>query len=97
MQVLQFIIFSAITTPPNYAFQYLLELAFPSKTVDEKSKQERLSVRNTVIKFFLDQSIAATVNTALYICLMGGIKGHAYTFIQDDLFTVSGSWRDSCA
>ncbi|CAK1358596.1 unnamed protein product [Cercospora beticola] len=102
IQILQFIVFSAITTPPNYAFQYFLEASFPARTAiapekpqakgkDEKIApvQDRLSIRNTIIKFFLDQSIAATVNTAMYICLMGGIKGHSYEFIMDDLYSVS--------
>ncbi|KAF2217329.1 hypothetical protein CERZMDRAFT_32175 [Cercospora zeae-maydis SCOH1-5] len=99
-QIFQFIVFSAITTPPNYAFQYFLEATFPARTaiaVDnshgkgEKEKnapvEDRLSIQNTTIKFFLDQSIAATVNTAMYICLLGGIKGHSYESIIDDLYS----------
>ncbi|KAM3424212.1 hypothetical protein BST61_g11247 [Cercospora zeina] len=98
-QILQFIVFSAITTPPNYAFQYFLEASFPARTavaVDKPQakgenekiapREDRLSIQNTIIKFFLDQSIAATVNTAMYICLMGGIKGHSYGYIIDDLY-----------
>jgi hypothetical protein len=56
---------------------------------DQSVQQEQLSIRNTLIKFVLDQSIAATVNTALYIVLMGGIKGQSYEYIRDDLFEVS--------
>lgn len=99
--------YTAITTPPNYAFQLSLEAGFPARTVirsasaqskahskatrgvTDAQEETRLSVRNTIIKFFLDQSLAATVNTAMYICLMGSIKGHSWDFIQQDLYNVS--------
>ncbi|USW57328.1 hypothetical protein Slin15195_G106470 [Septoria linicola] len=106
VQIIQFIVFSAITTPPNYAFQYLLESSFPARTAivtkeqDVRGKNQlakaapdQLSVRNTIIKFLLDQIIAASVNTAMYICLMGSIKGHSYEYIMNDLYSNFWSLR----
>ncbi|KAF5018914.1 hypothetical protein F66182_9093 [Fusarium sp. NRRL 66182] len=73
--VFQFLIFNIISTPPNFLWQDYLESAFPahppqpSNAKDPKNPnktQPKLSVRNTAIKFILDQTIGATVNTLLF-------------------------------
>ncbi|KAF4345727.1 glomerulosclerosis Mpv17 [Fusarium beomiforme] len=73
--VFQFLLFNVICTPPNFYWQDSLESTFPahpedaSKTKDSKDApkvQPRLSVRNTLIKFFLDQTVGAAVNTLLF-------------------------------
>lgn len=38
---------------------------------ESTQKTERLSVANTVIKFCLDQSLGSSVNTVLFIIVMG--------------------------
>jgi len=52
-------------------------------------KHGHLNIRNTVIKFFLDQSLSASVNTMLFICVLGCIKGRSLEYIQHDLHEVS--------
>lgn len=38
---------------------------------------QKLSVSNTAVKFLLDQSLGASVNTVLFIAVMGMFKGNA--------------------
>jgi protein Mpv17 len=77
-----------LVTPPNYAFQKFLEHSFPT-TTPSASKEEgpksdgkvaenqegKLSITNTAIKFVLDQSVGASVNTVVFIAVMGMFKG----------------------
>ncbi|CAM1502270.1 Fc.00g042540.m01.CDS01 [Cosmosporella sp. VM-42] len=71
--VFQFLLFNLISTPPNFLWQDFLESAFPAypqpphpKKTDEKSPPPQLSIRNTLIKFLLDQTIGAILNTLLF-------------------------------
>lgn len=48
-------------------------------------KGDRLSVSNTAIKFLLDQSLGAAVNTILFIVVMGLFKGLAWAQILDNV------------
>lgn len=110
VQILQFMIFTAVVTAPNYMFQTLLEDCFPTKTVPKKQleqlkekdkiknedilrKHGQLDIRNTVIKFFLDQSLSATTNTVLFIVVLGLIKGQSLEFIEASLYRVSPARR----
>lgn len=54
------------------------------------AKYGQLSIRNTIIKFTLDQSLGATTNTVLFIVVLGWIKGQSLAHIQDSLFEVCG-------
>ena len=48
----------------------------PSDPLDEAEKaEETLSLRNTGIKFALDQTLGATVNTALFIAGLALLRG----------------------
>ena len=40
--------------------------------------ESKLSIRNTLIKFFLDQTIGAGVNTIMYLLGFGGISGKTW-------------------
>jgi hypothetical protein len=66
-------------------------------TKDKKNDEEllrkhgQLDVRNTVIKFFLDQSLSATANTMLFIVVLGLIKGQSLEYIRAAVSTVSDS------
>ncbi|KAF4985736.1 hypothetical protein FGRMN_11117 [Fusarium graminum] len=72
--VFQFLLFNVICTPPNFFWQDFLESAFPAHPEPSKPKnvkgakktQPKLSVRNTLIKFGLDQTVGAAVNTLLF-------------------------------
>lgn len=86
-----------LITPPNYAFQNFLEHSFPTTTTPSASEkqglendgkvairhEEKFSITNTAIKFFLDQSLGAAVNTVLFIAAMGMFKGMG----ADDILT----------
>lgn len=93
--VFQFILFTIVSTPPNFLWQDFLESTFPATTaaaavptaealaaaakgddkeLDKEAREGRLlepghgrlNIRNTVIKFVLDQTIGAAVNTVLF-------------------------------
>jgi len=52
-----------------------------SKTDTTSSK--RLNVRNTAIKFALDQTIGAVFNTVLFIAGMGLLKGQSFALVTE--------------
>lgn len=104
IEIAQFTVFAALTTPPNFAFQHFLESNWPARpcsgTPDPQTRadksggdiedtQGRLSIRNTFIKSLLDQSISASVNTLLFIGLLGAIKGRGFDDIYHDVRMVS--------
>ncbi|KAH7157537.1 hypothetical protein B0J13DRAFT_542050 [Dactylonectria estremocensis] len=71
--VFQFLLFNLISTPPNYLWQDFLESTFPAnpapphpKKSDDPPPPPKLSIRNTLIKLFLDQTVGATLNTLLF-------------------------------
>lgn len=65
-----------------------------SREKDKSSHQEllekygQLDVRNTIIKFFLDQSLSASTNTMLFIVVFGLIKGQSLEYISESIRTV---------
>jgi hypothetical protein len=82
--VIKFAIFSIISNPPNILWQTFLEDQFPTNVpfttpggTDEKSTQRpesRTSKRNILIKFMLDQTIGALVNTLMFLAYMGYVN-----------------------
>ncbi|RFU75984.1 integral membrane, mpv17 pmp22 family [Trichoderma arundinaceum] len=75
----QFVVFTIVSTPPNFLWQDFLESAFPaypsppaSKSPDSKkspsssSPPPKLSLTNTILKFVLDQTVGAALNTLLF-------------------------------
>ncbi|TQS36420.1 hypothetical protein Golomagni_03132, partial [Golovinomyces magnicellulatus] len=104
-QVIQFVIFTALNSPPNYIWQTYLENSFPSshlsisptehqnkgnhdprgKKPEQKSKP-RLLLKNTFIKFFLDQTIGACVNTLFFLIVLAGLRGASI----DEAITITG-------
>jgi hypothetical protein len=88
VQLFHFALLSLLVTPPNYAFQKFLESSFPTTTISEAqdpnsdlkevtagNTRGRLCIGNTMIKFVLDQSIGASVNTLVFIIAMGTFRG----------------------
>ncbi|PQE07248.1 hypothetical protein CJF31_00004932 [Rutstroemia sp. NJR-2017a BVV2] len=87
--VFQFILYAALSAPPNFFLimtrQSLLESAFPSKKSASKSRSEKtpksagadesLSIFNTLIKVFLDQTVLATFNVILFLVTFALFKG----------------------
>jgi len=70
---------------------FLEQVHAKDKKDDEEllRKHGQLDVRNTVIKFFLDQSLSATTNTMLFIVVFGLIKGQSFEYIRTAVSTVS--------
>ncbi|CAD0115118.1 unnamed protein product, partial [Aureobasidium uvarum] len=91
ISVVQFMLFSAITTAPNFLWQSWMEEQWPTmkqkqeKDDKEKSCRQQLSVGHVVVKFLLDQSLGSMVNTMLYFCVMGLIKGQSWHLILEDI------------
>ncbi|KAK3898735.1 hypothetical protein C8A05DRAFT_18730, partial [Staphylotrichum tortipilum] len=92
LPILQYALFSLLSTPPNFLWQEALESSFPAYRLapspadlaaDKDSKDgetetgnvgPRLSVRNTITKTLLDQSLGAAVNTLMFSLFMNGIR-----------------------
>ncbi|KAK5442007.1 hypothetical protein LTS15_011165 [Exophiala xenobiotica] len=89
-----FVLYSVISTPPNYKWQLWLEDNFPSNpkkkdvaaapekknddNVKGEEEKQTLSVTNTIAKFVLDQSIGAAFNTLLFITMINLFRGAGY-------------------
>lgn len=77
--IYKFGMFGVVNNPPNILWQNLLEDLFPTNVPvagrpSEKEvtqPQTRMSKRNIAIKFFLDQTIGAFLNTVLFLAFMG--------------------------
>jgi hypothetical protein len=83
--IIQFVLFTIINCPPNFFWQQFLESAFPShvqlakKSVDGKPAHEaKLSIKNTLSKFLIDQTVGATVNTMLFSLVMAALQGYSW-------------------
>ena len=70
------LVFTLLSTPPNVLWQQWMESKFPGYgvqkvKVDDGGKgvevEERLNVRNTLVKIGLDQTVGAVVNVVVYI------------------------------
>jgi hypothetical protein len=74
--VFQFLLYSVLNTPINFLWQEFLESTFPAYPPPPRRKPgakvppPRFSVRNTLAKFALDQTVGATFNTLLFSTFM---------------------------
>ena len=95
------LIFTLLSTPPNFLWQQWMESKFPGYKVqkvevDDGGKgvevEERLNVRNTLVKFGLDQTVGAVVNVGAYIggtrLLRGVPAGTCWDAVKEVCFTV---------
>jgi hypothetical protein len=103
--ILRFVVYAALITPPNYKWQEFLERKWPSrKPIKESSSdlkpsqkkdkgpaKNRLSLTNTGIKFVLDQSLSAPINTVAFIYLMGGMTFQSNSQIWNNVQNVGHS------
>ncbi|KAE9975510.1 hypothetical protein BLS_002564 [Venturia inaequalis] len=96
--ILQFVTYSILNTPLNCYWQDFIESAFPSNVTtdvevpnktDEKAKalqrKQVFSVKNTLIKFALDQTLGAAVNIPLFIGIIGMTKGQSLDTITNSV------------
>ena len=78
------LIYTLLSTPPNFWWQEYIEKIFPGYTlgkveVDDGGKgvevEKKLNVANTLIKLGLDQTVASIVNVVAYIGLTRLLSG----------------------
>jgi len=86
--LLQFVVFSLLATPPNIVWQEYLEEKFPADQVGEKGNK-RLHKGNTAVKFVLDQTLGAAINSYLFVAGIGALKGKDSSTIWADCQQVS--------
>lgn len=82
--VVKFAVFSVVSNPPNIVWQSFLEHHFPTqvpsaapKAADEKPSSPsntQMSKGNVLIKFLLDQTIGAVVNTLMFLAYMAFVN-----------------------
>ncbi|MCJ1387392.1 hypothetical protein MMC18_000235 [Xylographa bjoerkii] len=86
--ILQYLTSTLLLTPLNFKWQEYLEATFPGYPV-EKGKQKmkvdddgkgvvvekKLDLRNTAIKFTLDQTVGAAINTGLFLVIIKLLRG----------------------
>lgn len=56
-----------------------------STTADPQKVKKQLNIKNTAIKFCLDQSFGAAANTVLFIAGIAILRGHSFESIQQDV------------
>jgi protein Mpv17 len=94
------VLFAILSTPPNVIWQSWLESKFPgytssaptsdkelSKKHNSKgtvSDQKSLDIKNTAIKFALDQTLGAAVNTLLFIAGIDLLRGRSVEVAWSD-------------
>jgi protein Mpv17 len=102
-----FLINAIIVTPPNCLWQNWLEDTFPTtvgetpsenRKSDGKLDKKQLSIKNTIAKFFLDQTLGCWTNTLMFIMVMGLLKGRStdaimFTIHNDFWSMVFASYR----
>jgi hypothetical protein len=99
--ILQFAIYTLVNVPINVLWQDWLESAFPSSkpapaiaaakekqqvgtpAVGEQKKQ--LDVKNTLVKFGLDQTVGAAFNIPIFISTIGALKGLGWEAIVSNI------------
>jgi hypothetical protein len=83
--IVKFAIFSIISNPPNILWQTFLEDQFPTnvpaaapKASDEKkpaaATKTQTSKTNVLVKFVLDQTVGALVNTLMFLAYMAYVN-----------------------
>jgi hypothetical protein len=85
--VLKFAVFSIISNPPNIIWQSFLEDNFPNNIPSPSPRSEKangkqpasqpatvLSKTNIFIKFILDQTFGAVMNTLMFLAYMGYVN-----------------------
>ena len=87
-------------TPPNFVYQRWLEDKLPARVPATRSigkhrpgevQKTRLSLKNTLVKLCVDQTMGHIFNTALFILLFGMARGKNFDLIYADLRNVSNT------
>ena len=82
--ILSLLLYTILSTPPNYLWQQYIESKFPGYAlkkveVDDGGKgvevEKKLNWRNTLIKMGLDQTVGAVANVSAYIGGTRALRG----------------------
>ncbi|KAF7925984.1 uncharacterized protein EAE98_003311 [Botrytis deweyae] len=82
--VIHFVLYGALSAPPNFYLQSLLESLLPSKkqssprdVSEKKAAQSKpaLSVTNTILKVLIDQTLLAVLNVMLFLITFSLFRG----------------------
>ncbi|KAF7908446.1 uncharacterized protein EAF01_004201 [Botrytis porri] len=82
--VLYFVLYGLLSAPPNFYLQSLLESLLPSKKptspqkISEKESalsKPALSITNTILKVFIDQTLLALLNVMLFLITFSLFRG----------------------
>ena len=87
--IAHFVIFTFLSCPPNFLWQEFLEERFPGYNGEKK-----LNLRNTLVKFAVDQTLGATANTVTFVAAMSAFKGKSRTGILHDCQKVVRALED---
>ena len=99
------LLYTLISTPPNFLWQQYIESQFPGYTlkkleVDDGGKgvevEKKLNPRNTLVKIGLDQTLGAVVNVAAYIGGTRVLRGVPLGVCWDVVKEVCASRKEVC-
>ncbi|KIW17267.1 hypothetical protein PV08_04458 [Exophiala spinifera] len=80
--LLQFAIFTLLSSPPNILWQDFLEDRFPGYRIAAASETQILDRSNTARKLLFDQTLGAFVNTIAFVAAMAALKGKGAKAVQ---------------
>ncbi|KIW75840.1 hypothetical protein Z517_10585 [Fonsecaea pedrosoi CBS 271.37] len=92
--LVQFVLFTFISCPPNILWQEYLEDKFPGYTIapispsttsSAPTADTQLDIPNTLRKFLFDQTLGAFVNTVGFIAAMAAFKGKSAKAVQKEV------------
>ncbi|EXJ86501.1 hypothetical protein A1O3_03452 [Capronia epimyces CBS 606.96] len=81
--LLQFVLFTFLSCPPNILWQDFLEDKFPGYT--SVGGERMLHKPNTARKFLFDQTLGAFVNTLAFVAAMAAFKGKGWRGVQREV------------
>ncbi|KAI1617676.1 hypothetical protein EDD37DRAFT_230123 [Exophiala viscosa] len=83
--LLQFVIFTILSCPPNILWQDFLEEKFPGYTYSTTTSERVLDRPNTARKLLFDQTLGAFVNTIAFVAGMAAFKGKTAVAVRRDV------------
>lgn len=89
--LIQFVLFTLISCPPNILWQEYLERKFPGYTYQAATGEQVLDRGNTARKLLFDQTLSAFVNTVAFIGAMSAFKGKSARAVQRDVEKVGST------
>ena len=83
--LLQFVVFTFLSCPPNILWQNYLEEKFPGYAYLAATGEKTLDKANTARKLLFDQTLGAFVNTVAFVAAMAAFKGKGMKGVRRDV------------